>query len=74
MDLRNVPDQIQDVFRSAFEFVLGTVLFSLPAWQHFLIDVGTVSEWLARVCGGLIGLHGVYQIARWYLVKRKDVR
>lgn len=52
--------------RSFIETGVGGLLFSLPFWHHLMIEISEISQFIAGVCGAVIGLHGVYRIFRRY--------
>ena len=52
--------------QSFFETAVGAALMSLPFWNHLIADITTGAQFVAALCGAVIGLHGVYRIWRKY--------
>jgi hypothetical protein len=45
----------------------GALLFSVPFWRIFFTDISLVAQFIAGVCGAIMGLHGVYRIFKRYI-------
>jgi hypothetical protein len=66
-----LPPNLRQRLNPIWEFVLGSTLFSAPFWQHVFADSMLVFQYLAALCGAIIGIHGVWQILRRYRCARR---
>lgn len=63
-------DPKAEILRAAVEIGGGTALASAPAWFRILAEINIVLATISLTLGILIGLHGVYRIARSYMRHR----